>query len=59
MIELIAINFALILAAMLVFCAIAVRIGDVSFIDAVWGGGMALLAATSFVQIGGTGERGL
>ncbi len=60
MIEIIAINFALILVAMLVLCVIAVRIGDVSFIDAVWGGGMALLAATSFVQAGGgVGRAGL
>ena len=30
----------------------AVRIDDVSFIDAVWGGGMALMAFTSYLQLG-------
>jgi steroid 5-alpha reductase family enzyme len=36
---------------------VAVRIGDVSFIDAVWGGGMAVLAAASWWQLGDPGAR--
>lgn len=36
---------------MLMLCIIAARIGDVSFIDAVWGGGMAMLALASWLQL--------
>ncbi len=57
MIEILGTNFVLIFVAMLLLCTVAVRIGDVSFIDAVWGGGMALLAATTFLQLGGAGSR--
>ena len=38
------INSGVDLAMMLMLCLIAARIGDVSFIDAVWGAGMAVLA---------------
>lgn len=49
---------ALIAAAMLlVLWRVAVRIGDVSFIDAVWGAGMAVLAATSWLQMAAPGPR--
>ena len=55
------VNFAVIVLAMLALWRIAVRIGDVSFIDAVWGGAMALLALASWAQIaaapGGAGAR--
>jgi steroid 5-alpha reductase family enzyme len=44
-------NAAVLCVAMIALWAFAVRIGDVSFIDAVWGGGMALLAATSWWQL--------
>lgn len=36
---------------------IAVRIGDVSFIDAIWGAGMALVAALSWLQLPDPGAR--
>ena len=57
MLEVIGFNALLIGAAMLVLWRIAVRIGDVSFIDAVWGGGMALLAAAAWLQTDAPGSR--
>lgn len=36
---------------------VAVRIRDVSFIDAIWGGGMAVLAVVSWLQLGDPGVR--
>ena len=36
---------------------VAVRIGDVSFIDAIWGGGMALLALAAWWQVPDPGPR--
>lgn len=43
---------------MLTLWRIAVRIGDVSFIDAVWGGGMGVLALVSWLHVpGGAGTR--
>ena len=44
-------NFLVIVMAMALAWRIAVRIGDVSLIDAVWGLGMALLAAASWWQL--------
>lgn len=44
-------NFAILLAAMLVLWLVAVRIKDVSFIDGVWGLGMAALAALCWVRL--------
>ena len=38
------VNAGIIAVLMLGLCAIAARIRDVSFIDAVWGAGMAVLA---------------
>ena len=57
MVEALLINAAVLAAAMLALWLVAVRIGDVSFIDAVWGGGMALLAAVSWWQIASPGPR--
>ena len=57
MIEILTNNAVLILAVMLLLLLVAVRIGDVSFIDAVWGAGMALLAAASWWQVGDRGPR--
>ena len=50
-------NAALIAAVMAGLWLVAVRIKDVSFIDAVWGGGMALLALASWLQLGEPGAR--
>jgi len=50
-------NFLLVALLMLVLWQIAVRIGDVSFIDAVWGGGMALVALASWWQLHDPGAR--
>ncbi|QGN55169.1 DUF1295 domain-containing protein [Novosphingobium sp. Gsoil 351] len=50
MLEALLVNAALIVVVMTGLWLIAVRIGDVSFIDAVWGGGMALLAVSSWLQ---------
>lgn len=45
------INLAIDAALMLMLWRVAVAIGDVSFIDAVWGGGMVVLAASSWLQL--------
>ena len=50
-------NAALIAVVMLALWRVAVRIGDVSFIDAVWGAGMGLLAAASWWQVAEPGPR--
>jgi len=50
-------NAAIIFVTMLALWLVAAKIGDVSFIDAVWGGGMALLAAASWLQLGKPGPR--
>ena len=50
-------NFVLLIPIMLGLWLVAVRIGDVSFIDAVWGGAMALLALTSWIQPDDPGAR--
>lgn len=57
MLEGLLINFAVDAAMMALFCLVAVRIGDVSFIDAVWGFGMVVLAAASWLQLGDPGQR--
>ncbi|MCB2057411.1 MAG: DUF1295 domain-containing protein [Novosphingobium sp.] len=51
------VNAAVLGALLLLLWRLAMRIGDVSFIDAVWGGGMALLALTSWFQADETGTR--
>ena len=53
MLELLLLNAAILLALVLILWAISVRIGDVSFIDAFWGAGMALLAIASWLHVGG------
>lgn len=53
MVEALLINAAVLALAMLVLWRIAVRIGDVSFIDAVWGGGMGGLALVSWLHVSG------
>ncbi len=55
--EALAVNFLVDLFCMLLLWRVAVRIGDVSFIDAVWGGGMAVLAAVSWLQLPEPGPR--
>ena len=45
------VNAAILIVLMLILWRVAVRIDDVSFIDAVWGGAMALLAVTSYTQL--------
>lgn len=57
MIEGLLANAALLVAMMLALWLVAIRISDVSFIDAVWGGGMAVLAAASWIQLGDPGAR--
>lgn len=51
MLEAIGFNFVVIVAVMLVLWRVAARINDVSFIDAVWGGGMALLAGVTWARL--------
>lgn len=57
MLEPLLINAAVDLGMMVLLCWVAARIGDVSFIDAVWGAGMAVLALASFMQVGEPGPR--
>ncbi len=48
MIEALIWNAVLLLAVVVILWLISLKIGDVSFIDAFWGGGMAMMAITSF-----------
>ena len=59
MVEALLFNAAVITAVLLVLWQVAARIGDVSFIDAVWGAGMALLAAVSWAQLADPGPRAI
>lgn len=52
-------NAVLLLAVVLTLWLVSVRIGDVSFIDAFWGAGMAMLALASFAQLAAPGELAL
>jgi len=57
MFELLAVNAAILLVLVLIQWAISVTIDDVSFIDAFWGAGMAILALASWLHVrGGPGE---
>ncbi len=51
------INAGILIAAMGLLWALAARIGDVSFIDGVWGLGMAALALISWIHTAHAGER--
>lgn len=51
------INAGIVIVMMLALCWIAARIRDVSFIDAVWGAGMAVLAIASWLQLPEPGLR--
>lgn len=51
------INAAITVVMMLGLSGVAARIRDVSFIDAVWGAGMAVLAMASWLQLGEPGAR--
>lgn len=55
MIDALLFNAAILLVLVLVLWAISVRINDVSFIDAFWGAGMAVMAAASYLQLGAPG----
>ncbi|WP_296679674.1 DUF1295 domain-containing protein [Novosphingobium sp.] len=57
MLDALLINLAIDAAMMLALWLIAVLIDDVSFIDAVWGLGMVVLAAASWLQIADPGLR--
>lgn len=50
-------NAAALFTAMLLLWRVAARIGDVSFIDAVWGGGMAALAVLAWANMAAPGAR--
>ena len=55
MIEALLVNAAILLVVVFALWAIAVKIDDVSFIDSFWGAGMALMACTSWLQLGRPG----
>ena len=56
-VQVLATNFAVLMAAILVLWFYATRIRDVSFIDAFWAFGMVGLAWSSWLQIDGQGRR--
>lgn len=49
-------NFALLVAIMVILWIISIRIRDVSFIDAFWAYGMAIMASASFKQLNNPGS---
>ncbi len=51
MIESLLMNAGILAVVMIAFWLISLMIDDVSFIDAVWGAGMALMAVTSWLQL--------
>ncbi len=55
MIEALLANAAMLLGLVLILWVIAMQIDDVSFIDAFWGGGMALLALLSWLRLNDPG----
>ena len=57
MTEALTINALIAAVMMLALWRVAVAIRDVSFIDAVWGGGMGVLAVTSWLQLAEPGAR--
>ena len=57
MIQALMFNAAVVVGMMLALWLFAVRIRDVSFIDAVWGAGMAAVAAVSWIQMADPGAR--
>lgn len=57
MADMLAVNLGIALLLMVALCRIAVRIGDLSFIDAVWGFGMVVLALASWLQQPAPGLR--
>jgi len=57
MIEAMLINALIAAVLLLALWRVAAWIGDVSFIDAVWGGGMAVLAVASWLQTDAPGPR--
>ncbi len=58
MLELLAVNFAILSAIMLVLWSIATRLRDASFIDAFWAFGMVLMALASWLHSGPDTPRG-
>ncbi|MBX7494855.1 DUF1295 domain-containing protein [Qipengyuania sp. 6B39] len=48
-------NAAILLGVTLILWVVAVQVDDVSFIDSFWGGGMALMALTSWLQLDAPG----
>lgn len=57
MAEALLVNALVVAALLLALWQVAARIGDVSFIDAVWGGGMAVVALASWFQLDSPGAR--
>jgi steroid 5-alpha reductase family enzyme len=58
-VTILAVNFALCVAAFLILWRVAVAIKDVSFIDSVWGLGMGALALATYLQADGAAPRKL
>lgn len=50
------VNAGVLLVLVLILWAISVRIGDVSFIDAFWGAGMAVMALLAWAQLDAPGQ---
>lgn len=59
MIDALLASAALLLGMVLLLWLVSVKIGDVSFIDAFWGAGMAVLAIAAFAQVPKPGDLSL
>lgn len=57
--QILAVNALVLIALFLILWRVAVRLGDVSFIDSVWALGMVVMAAATFVQLRVPTERRL
>ncbi|HCB79125.1 MAG TPA: hypothetical protein DEP68_10195, partial [Erythrobacter sp.] len=44
-------NAAILLGLAMILWVVAIQIDDVSFVDAYWGGGMAVMAAVSWLRL--------
>jgi steroid 5-alpha reductase family enzyme len=53
--EALLVNFVILMGVALILWVIAVQIDDASFVDSYWGGGMALLAAISWLRLDAPG----
>jgi len=56
-VQILIINFVLLMACMMVLWLISIPLGDVSFIDSFWAAGFIIVAGTSYAMTGGGTDR--